>query len=107
MVREQVLCLSDTMRRAYDGFVIDTADKTTMAHTYIWQVNHLESSDVEMLQNEIGLIVVTDEDQTIDEIYQTGTAECCTSDNKFLFYQFDKALTQNQVKLIEQCMSSM
>ncbi len=47
------------------------------------------------------------EDQTIDEIYQTGTAECCTSDNKFLVYQFDKALTKNQVKRIEQCMSSM
>ena len=96
-----------TAQSTINIFVIDTADKTTMAHTYIWQVNHLESSDVEMLQNEIGLIVVTDEDQTIDEIYQTGTAECCTTDNKFLFYQFDKALTQNQVKLIEQCMSSM
>ena len=86
---------------------MDTKRQTNMAHTYIWQVNHLEPSDVDMLQNEIGLIEVTDEDQTIDEIYHTGTAECCTSDNKFLFYQFDKALTQNQVKLIEQCMSSM
>ncbi len=86
---------------------MDTQRQTKMAHTYIWQVNHLEPSDVDMLQNEIGLIVISDEDQTIDEIYQTGTAECCTSDDKFLFYQFDKALTQNQVKLIEQCMSSM
>lgn len=86
---------------------MDTQRQTNMAHTYIWQVNHLEPIDVDMLQNEIGLIVISDEDQTIDEIYQTGTAECCVSDNKFLFYQFDKALTKNQVKLIEQCMSSM
>ena len=86
---------------------MDTKKQTNMAHTYIWQVNHLEPTDVDMLQNEIGLIVISDEDQTIDEIYQIGTAECCVSDNKFLFYQFDKALTENQIKLIEQCMSSM
>nr|BAR36544.1 hypothetical protein [uncultured Mediterranean phage uvMED] len=72
-----------------------------MSHTYFWIVTDYNKED--RLAFELFIKHIVDDDQYL----KSGTAQCCVSQTRIVFYLLDKALNENQIESIDECMSSM